>query len=273
MHKWINKKQNRIGLIIVGLMVLFVLAGFLNPYSFDSMDKAFMLKGPGAGHLFGCDEFGRDLLKRTQTGMGISVLISFFSVLIGTVIGTITGALCGYFGGVVDEVLMSIINVLFSIPSILLALVFVSLFGSGMIQVTLALGIAIIPSFAKMMRAEFRKQREMEYVKMAKLINVPTTRILFVHILPNVTETFINCVFIAFNNCILAEAGLSFLGIGVQPPLASLGTLLSDAGGYIRTAPYLILFPSVMLILLLFGIGLMSSGESFHNAYSKRFKN
>ena len=137
----------------------------------------------------------------------------------------------------------------------------------------MALGVAIIPSFAKMMRSEFKKQKELEYVKMAKLMKVPTYRILFVHILPNVMETFVNCIFIAFNNCILAEAGLSFIGIGVQPPVASLGTLLSDAGGYLRSAPYLVLFPAFMLVLLLFGIGLLSSGESFHNAYSKRFKN
>ena len=186
----------------------------------------------------------------------------------------------------------AIINVLFAVPSLLLALVFVSLFGSGIVLVTVALGIAIVPSFAKMMRSEFKKQRELEYVKMAKLIKVPTARIIFVHILPNVLETFLNCVFIAFNNCILAEAGLSFLGIGVQPPLASLGSLLSDAGGYIRSAPYMaslgsllsdaggyirsapymVLFPALSLILLLFGIGLLSSGESFHHAYSKRFK-
>jgi len=272
-----NKKkinsQKKIGLIIIGLMILFVLLGFLNRNSFDLMNKDLILKGPSFTHPFGCDEFGRDVLKRTQTGMGISVVISFFSVLIGTFFGTLIGALCGYFGGVIDDILMSIIDVLFAVPSLLLSLVFVSLFGSGLIQVTLALGIAIIPSFAKMMRSEFRKQRELEYVKMAKLIKVPTARILFVHILPNVMDTFINCVFIAFNNCILAEAGLSFLGIGVKPPLASLGTLLSDAGGYLRSAPYMVFFPALMLIIMLFGVGLLSSGESFHNAYSKRFEN
>jgi len=265
--------QKIAGASIVGLMILFILLGFLNRNSFDAMDKTRILSGPSISHPFGCDEFGRDLLKRTQTGMGISVVISFFAVIIGTVSGTVIGALCGYFGGVVDDVLTAVTDVLFAIPSLLLALVFVSLFGSGMVQVTLALGVAIIPSFAKMMRSEFKKQKELEYVKMAKLMKVPTYRILFVHILPNVMETFVNCIFIAFNNCILAEAGLSFIGIGVQPPVASLGTLLSDAGGYLRSAPYLVLFPAFMLVLLLFGIGLLSSGESFHNAYSKRFKN
>ena len=264
--------QKKAGIIIVIIMIAFVLLGFLNKNPFDLMNKDLILKGPSFSHLFGCDEFGRDILKRTQTGMGISVAISVFSVLIGTFFGTIIGALCGYFGGIVDEILSSIIDVLFAVPSLLLALVFVSLFGSGYLQVTLALGIAIIPSFAKMMRSEFKKQRELEYVKMAKLLKIPTPRILFVHILPNVTETFLNCVFIAFNNCILAEAGLSFLGIGVQPPLASIGTLLSDGGGYIRRAPYMVFFPALTLILLLFGIGLLSSGESFHHAYSKRFK-
>ena len=273
MNKYKLNAQKITGIAIVSLMIIFILAGFLNRNSFDTMNKELILKGPSLLHPFGCDEFGRDILKRTQTGMGISIAVSFFSVFIGTFFGTVIGALCGYFGGIIDDILMSIIDVLFAIPSLLLALVFVSLFGSGMVQVTLALGIAIIPSFSKMMRSEFRKQRELEYVKMAKLLNISTARILFVHILPNVMETFVNCVFIAFNNCILAEAGLSFLGIGVQPPLASLGTLLSDAGGYIRSAFYMVSFPAVMLILLLLGIGLISSGESFHHAYSKRFKN
>lgn len=266
-------KQKKVGLIIVGVMILFVILGLVNPYPFDKMNNELILKGPSFAHLFGCDEFGRDLLKRTQMGMGISVLISFFSVAIGTIAGTTIGALCGYFSGILDDILMSIIDVLFAIPSILLALVFVTLFGSGTVQVIVALGIAIVPSFAKMMRAEFRKQRELEYVKMAKLIGVPTIRILFVHILPNVLETFVNCIFIAFNNCILAEAGLSFLGVGVQPPVASLGTLLSDAGGYLKSSAYLAILPGISMIILLFGIGLLSSGESFHNAYSKRFKN
>lgn len=271
MNKFI--KQKKAGLIIVGVMLLFVLLGLINPNPFDQMNSELVLKGPSITHLFGCDEFGRDLLKRTQMGMGISVTISFFSVLIGTLAGTAIGALCGYFSGILDDILMSIIDVLFAVPSILIALVFVTLFGSGTLQVIFALGIAIIPSFAKMMRAEFKKQKELEYVKMAKLIGVPTIRILFVHILPNVLETFVNCIFIAFNNCILAEAGLSFLGVGVQPPVASLGTLLSDAGGYLRTAPFLAILPGISMIVLLFGIGLLSSGESFHNAYSKRFKN
>ena len=273
MNKFKLNNQKKIGLIIVGLMILFVVLGLFNRNSFDAMNKDLILKGPSFAHPFGCDEFGRDILKRTQIGMGISVGISFFSVLIGTLFGTLIGAVCGYFGGIIDDVLMSVIDVLFAIPSLLLALVFVSLFGSGMVQVTLALGIAIVPSFSKMMRSEFRKHRELEYVKMARLIKVPTGRILFVHILPNLVETFINCIFIAFNNCILAEAGLSFLGIGVQPPLASVGTILSDSGGYIRTAPFMVFFPALVLVVLLFGIGLLSSGESFHHAYSKRFKN
>ncbi len=273
MNKLKLTNQKKAGIIIIICMILFVLLGFVNSNPFDLMNKDLILKGPSLLHPFGCDDFGRDILKRTQSGLGISVLISFFSVLIGTVFGTLIGALCGYFGGIVDDFLSSVIDVLFAIPSLLLALVFVSLFGSGIVQETLALGIAIIPSFSKMMRSEFKKQKELEYVKMAKLIHVPTYRILFVHILPNVTETFLNCIFIAFNNTILAEAGLSFLGIGVKPPLATLGTLLSDAGGYIRSAPYMVFFPALTLILLLLGFGMLSSGESFHNAYSKRFKN
>ena len=116
--------QKKIGIIIIGIMILFILLGFLNRNAFDTMNKDLMLKGPSLAHPLGCDEFGRDILKRTQTGMGISVLISFFSVIIGTFFGTVIGALCGYFGGIIDDILMSIIDVLFAIPSLLLALVF-----------------------------------------------------------------------------------------------------------------------------------------------------
>ena len=268
-----RKTQFNIGYIVLGLIGVFVLVGLIyRPYDPTAMDVTSKLAHPGVEHWFGCDQFGRDLFARVEQGLLLSVIISAISVFIGTVGGTVIGAVCGYFGGVVDQVLSTVIDVLFAIPSILLALVLVSLFGSNIYNIIIALGIAIIPSFAKMMRSEFITQSKSEYVKAAKMRGVSPMRLIFVHILPNTMPTFLSCVFISLNNVLLAEAGLSYLGIGIQPPFSSLGGLLSDGQGYLKQAPFYCIFPGIVLLVLLLGIGLISEGGSFHNAYSKRFK-
>ena len=185
---------------------------------------------------------------------------------IGTVGGTLLGALMGYYGGITDGILMRIMDVLFAIPSVLLALIFISLFGNGNLNVILSLGIAIIPSFAKMMRQEFLTQRELGYVQTAKMLGASDFRILLVHMLPNVMPTFLSCILISFNNTVLAEAGMSYLGIGVQPPQASLGRMLSEAQGYLRSAPFYTVFPGIVLIVMLFGICLVSEKGRKQNA-------
>lgn len=268
-----NKKQFNIGFVVLGIVVVFALFGLIyRPYDSTSMDISSKLASPSISHFFGCDQFGRDLYTRVEQGLWLSITISTVSVLIGTVLGTAIGAVCGYFGGIVDQVLSTVIDVLFAIPSILLALVLVSLFGSNIYNIVLALGIAIIPSFAKMMRSEFITQSKSEYVKSARMRGVKPLRLIFVHILPNTMPTFLSCVFISFNNILLAEAGLSYLGVGIQPPFASLGGLLSDGQGYLKQAPFYCIFPGVVMLTLLLGIGLISEGGSFHNAYSRRFK-
>ena len=263
--KYLKKKsaQFYIGLGILGILGLFLLLGIVyRPYTPTQMDAAAKLAGPSLSHWFGGDKMGRDIFTRVQQGLRTSVLISFFATLIGTIGGTIIGALTGYYGKWLDDAVMRIIDVLFAIPSILLALVFVSLSGSGMVDVVLALGIAVIPSFAKMMRTEFREQSKLEYVQAAKLMGASDFRILFKHILPNVMPTLIDCVFISFNNCILAEAGLSYLGIGVQPPVASLGGMISEGQGYLKAAPFYVIFPGVIMVLLLIGLGLIADGNA-----------
>ena len=241
-----------------------MLLGLLyHPYGSTQIDTAAKLAAPGFKHWFGGDKFGRDIFTRVQEGLRTSVLIAFLSTLIGTVGGTVIGALTGFYGKWFDEAVMRVIDVLFAIPSILLALVFVSLSGSSMFNVVAALGIAVIPSFAKMMRTEFKEQRSLEYVQAAKLMGASDLRILFVHILPNVMPTLINCMFISFNNCVLAEAGLSYLGIGVQPPQASLGGMISEGQAYLKAAPFYVFFPGFVMVLLLIGLGLISDGNAW----------
>lgn len=266
------KKKNTntnfiLGCILLGGIVLFACSGLIfMPYDPEAMDVTAKLAAPSLSHPFGCDNFGRDIFSRTQSGTLITLLIGMASVAIGTVGGTLLGALMGYYGGITDGILMRIMDVLFAIPSVLLALIFISLFGNGNLNVILSLGIAIIPSFAKMMRQEFLTQRELGYVQTAKMLGASDFRILLVHMLPNVMPTFLSCILISFNNTVLAEAGMSYLGIGVQPPQASLGRMLSEAQGYLRSAPFYTVFPGIVLIVMLFGICLVSEKGRKQNA-------
>lgn len=155
---------------------------------------------------------------------------------------------------------MRINDVVFAFPSILLALVFISLLGPGKGNVIISLGIAFIPSFARIVRSEFIRCKNMDYVKLARLAGAGHLRIMFVHILPNTLKVLVPAVMIGFNNAVLAEAGMSYLGIGVQPPDASLGRMLSEAQTYIFSAPGFALFPGVFIVLMVLGFSLLAEG-------------
>ena len=155
---------------------------------------------------------------------------------------------------------MRINDAVFAFPSILLALLFISLLGSGKYHVIIALGIAFVPSFARIVRSEFIRNKNMDYVKSAKLQGAGDFRIMFVHILPNTWPVLLSGLTIGFNNAVLAEASMSYLGIGVTPPDASLGRMLSEAQGYLFTAPWYTVFPGLVVILLILGVGMIGEG-------------
>ena len=182
-------------------------------------------------------------------------------------LGVLLGAFTGYFGGLLDEVLMRINDVVFAFPSILLALVFISLLGPGKGNVIISLGIAFIPSFARIVRSEFIRCKNMDYVKLARLAGAGRLRIMFVHILPNTLKVLVPAVMIGFNNAVLAEAGMSYLGIGVQPPEASLGRMLSEAQTYIFSAPGFALFPGMFIVLMVLGFSLLAEGLKGKGGY------
>lgn len=258
------KKKNwnlTAGAVITGFVLLFVLIGtFYTPYDTTLMDGSSKLAGPSLAHPFGCDNFGRDILSRVMEGSGTTLSIALATVVIGTFFGIIIGAFCGYFGGLLDEIVMRIIDVIFAFPNILLALVFISLLGPGKGNVIISLGIAFVPSFARTVRSEFIRCREMDYVKLARLAGAGDLRIIFVHILPNTIQVLLPSIMIGFNNAVLAEAGMSYLGIGVQPPEASLGRMLSEAQTYLFSAPGFALFPGLFIVLMVLGFSLLSEG-------------
>ena len=249
------------GLALTIFMTILIIAGFLwTPYDPEAMAGTLKLKGPSLSHVFGTDQFGRDVLSRVLAGAGNTLVIAAGTIVIGGTIGSVLGAVTGYFGGWLDEGLMRINDALAAFPSVLLALVIVSISGPGTYKVMLALGIAFIPSFARVVRGEFMRCAKEDYVISAKLIGVSVPRILFVHILPNILPALLSALAIGFNNAVLAEAGMSYLGIGVQPPDASLGRMLSEAQTYLAGGPWCAVFPGIFLVLLILGVGMLGEG-------------
>ena len=261
-NKGMRKNFNFItGMILVGFTLILVLWGFIGtPYDPDAMDNSAKFAGVSLQHLMGCDNFGRDIFSRVLEGVGNTFIVAAGTVIIGTLAGVIIGGICDYFGGLLDEILMRMIDAIFSFPSIFLALVVICLIGPGKYNVIVALGIAFVPSFARIVRSEFMKQRNMDYVLSAKVMGASDLRIMFLHILPNALPVILSSVIIGFNNAVIAEAGLSYLGIGVQPPDASLGAMLSDAQTYLYNAPYMAIFPGVIMVIMILGFGMLADG-------------
>lgn len=261
--KWLKKGNPYlwIGLFMTGVAVgLAVLGIFWTPYSTTEMSAAERFVGPSLKHLFGTDNFGRDIFSRVMEGAGITILISSLVVLFSGTLGILIGAVTGYMGGIVDELVMRVTDAVNGFPSILLALVMISIMGSGNQNLILSLGIVFTPSFVRIVRSEFIRLRDADYISRARLMGVGKLRILFVHILPNIFSTFWVSVMIGFNNGILAESGMSYLGIGVQPPEASLGKMLSDAQGYLMKAPWYALAPGLTIVWIVLGFSLLSEG-------------
>ncbi len=259
-----NLRKNRnlmLGIII--LLVVFipaVLGMFWTPYDSEAMDSLVKNASPSFSHLLGTDNFGRDILSRIMEGAATTFIVGVCTVIIGAVFGTLIGAVTGYYGGVVDEILMRLNDGLTSFPSILLALIVVSIAGPGKYNIIIALGIVFIPSFARVIRSEVITKKEQDYVTNARLMGAGDFRIIFLHILPNTRGILLSTITIAFNNAILAEAGLSYLSLGVQPPDASLGRMLSEAQGYMISAPWYALAPGITIVLTALGIGFISQG-------------
>ena len=250
-----------IGMAISALMMVLILVGYVwTPYSTTEMSGSDKFLSPCLRHPLGTDNFGRDLLSRIMEGAGSTFLIALCVILIGGIIGTIIGSLTGYFGGMADVVLMRICDAITAFPSILLALVLIAVIGMGKYQIILILGILFIPSFARVVRGEVAKQKNLNYVQAARLMGASHMRIIFLHILPNTIQVLLPILTIGFNNAVLAEASMSYLGVGVLPPDASLGRMLSESQTYLARAPWYALFTGLAIVLMILGPSLLMEG-------------
>ncbi len=257
-----KKIQFTIGISFVSLVLIICIVGlFYTPFDPNEMNGLIKNQPPSMTHLFGTDNFGRDILSRVMSGAGTTFIVAVSTVLIGVVIGTIIGSITGYYGGIIDEVLMRINDLVTSFPSVLLALVVVSVIGPGKYNVIVALGIIFIPSFARIVRSEFITLKERDFVKNAKLMGASDLRIMFHHILPNTKNVLLSAITIGLNNAVLAEAGMSYLQLGVQPPDPSLGRMLSEAQTYLFSAPWYAIAPGIMIVITVLGFSLLNDSR------------
>lgn len=244
------------GLVLVVLFSSFALfAPWIAPYDPAYLDLSTRLQGPSMNHWFGTDELGRDILSRVIFGSRISMLVGSSVVCLSLFLGLIAGSLAGYYGGNVDRVLnLVVMNAFLSFPGILLALAFVAFLGPGIFNVILALSLGGWVGYARLVRAQVLAAREREYVEAARAIGASDWRVITRHILPNIIQPVIVQAAIGMAGAVLAEATLSFLGLGVPPPTASWGAMLNDGRSYLFAAPHLVLFPAgaVMLAVLSF---------------------
>ena len=250
-----------IGTILSACMLAFTVLGlFWTPYAPSAMSAAARSAPPSPAHLFGCDAYGRDIFSRTLEGAGSTLTIALAVQVVGAVCGLVVGALGGYYGGPADALVMRLCDSIAAFPSVLLALVVLAVTGPGRYNVIGALGVLFIPSFARLVRGEFLKYRDRDFVKSARLMGVGDLRIIFVHILPNLWPTLLSGLTIGFNNAVLAEASMSYLGIGVSPTEPSLGYMLKEAQGFLFTIPWYTAFPAAVAVLLILGVGLVGEG-------------
>ena len=233
---------------------------FYQPYDYNLMDSEKRFSPPSFSHLMGTDNFGRDVFSRLMAGARYTLLIAFFTVAGSAIIGTILGLSSGYMGGFWDEIIMRLMDALSSFPGILLALVMIALFGNSPGTLVMALMILFIPGFTRIMRNGILQYKTRDFILAARITGVPHSRIIFVHILPNLYSPLLSASVIGFSNAILAESTMSYLGLGIQPPEASLGRMLSESQMFLFTAPWYAISTGMAIVLLILGFGLLGEG-------------
>ena len=243
-------------LIILIVFAVAIFAPVIAPFDPVSQDRTAFLAAPSSQHVMGTDDLGRDVFSRLIFGARISLLVGIATVGISVVFGTLIGMISGYFGGFVDMVIQRIMDAIMSIPALILALFIAALLGPAIQNVIIALVIIETPRFARIVRGEMMRIRESNYVEASRSVGAGSFRIIMRHGLPNMMAPIIVMASLAFGQTIIAEASLSFLGIGTPPPNPSWGLMLSDASRYMESAPWLVLFPGLALCVLVLAFNL-----------------
>ena len=261
---WRRLKKNRLALAGLAMLLILVLmaifADVIAPYPYDKQNYSEIMQAPSLQHLAGTDEFGRDILSRIIYGSRISLRIGFISLSAGALVGCILGAIAGYFGAVVDNIIMRICDILYGIPRVVLAIAIASTLGAGITSALIAVAVSSVPNFARVVRAATMTVRDQDYVEAARAIGASTGRILSVHIFPNILAPIIVQATIGIGKSILLCASLSFLGLGIQPPVPEWGAMLSSARTYMRDNAYMVIGPGLAIMLTVMALNLFGDG-------------
>ena len=256
-------------LLLLALMAIF--APFIAPYDYAKQDLLNQFQPPNSEHIFGTDEFGRDVFTRIIYGSRISLLVGFISVGIALLVGGSLGAIAGFYGKKVDNVIMRFMDILLAIPQTLLAISIAASLGTGLFNLMIAVGISSVPTYARIVRASVMTIRGEEYIEAATASGTSNGKIIVKHILPNCVAPVIVQVTLGMAGAILNTAGLSFIGLGIKPPEPEWGSMLSAGRDYIRTSPYLTLIPGIFIVITVLSLNLL--GDGLRDALDPKLKN
>ncbi len=263
--------MGRIGLLgVLLIIILSLLAPYIATHDITEMFTQDKLDGPSSQYLFGTDNFGRDVFSRIIYGARVSLKVGIISVGIAATFGLIFGVASGYFEGRVDNFIMRFMDILFAFPSILLALFIVSALGPNITNTMIAIGIVNTPVFTRTVRASVISVKSMEYVTSARSIGLKTFTIILKHIIPNILAPFTVQITLALSGAILTEASMSFLGLGIQPPDPSWGSMLNESRKYMEIAPWLAVFPAIFIICTILSFNIL--GDSLRDVLDPKLK-
>ena len=269
--RFMKNKVAVAGFFIILLLVFCALfPSLIAPYSYETMSTGPSFANPSAEHLFGTDEFGRDIFSRVIYGTRTSLAIGLLSVLIACVLGTILGCISGYYGNLTDNLSMRAVDILLAIPNLMLAISIVAALGRSQTNLILALGIGATGGFARVVRGQILTVKEQEYIEVARAIGASDFRIIFCHILPNCLAPIIVQISISVGSSILGAAGMSFIGLGIAPPNPEWGAMLSAGRSFFRDHWFVETFPGLAIMLAVFAFNLF--GDGLRDALDPRLK-
>ncbi len=272
MHRLSRNRVSMTGLVVILiLIVLAILSPWIMPYDYTRMDMSNMYATPSWAHPFGCDELGRDIFSRALYGARASLSLGLLATLLSTAIGVVLGSLVGYFGGWVDTAVMRLLDILQAIPGMLLSIAISAALGSGFGNTIIALSIGGVPMTVRLLRGSILTVRKQEYIEAAEKINCSRLRIITSHILPNSIAPLIVSVTMGIGNTILAAAGLSYIGLGVQPPTPEWGAMLSAGKSVITRYPHLCVFPGLCIMVVVLCFNML--GDGLRDAMDPKLKN
>ncbi len=267
---WANHGA-RVGLIIIIIFALgAIFAPVIAPYSYDKMDISIKFQSPSLEHICGTDNLGRDIFSRLLYGARYSLVIGFEAVGVGLAGGIVLGSLAGFFGGAVDNLIMRILDIIQAIPSMLMAIMISAILGPGFANTIIALSFGSIVGYARQLRANMMAIRNSDYVEAAQCINCGYVRTILRHVLPNCFTPLLVSATMSIGGMILGAASLSFIGLGIQPPNPEWGAMLSAGREYIRTAPWIIMFPGICIALTVLAYNLI--GDAVRDALDPKLK-